>query len=739
MRRVTLFMVVFAMLLVSGVSAEPPGRTGFGLDLGECGPGTTCIRALWPDDVSKPGEDLFPLFGEIVKPATPEKTPIGPAMGRRIQWTDGSGKMIAETELLEIDGGEAWVIETTLPGGFKGPTGDYYTPHFALPAITPPSDLTRVFTFTVDAFSPPAYEPVATTGPVMVYNDDLEAIVMSPLENFMEAMNAPGEDGDWRFGFGGMLESVPEGTVHKVLVVKGTGVNETFEKWGDIIRAWHNHERQSPYADVGVAKLGYYTDNGAYYYYKDAPGMNYHETLIAVKEYADLAGIPYGYFQIDSWWYPKAKSNTLLGAFRGGSMVWEPIPSMFPEGLDTFHEKLGLPLVAHNRWYDRNSPYCDRYDCVYGEGDKTAALPTNPEFWNEIMDNAVSYGVEVYEQDWLLTQMNMIPWLRSGWGNARGWFDAMVDTADSRDLTMQLCMASPEFFLQQMKHDNVTHVRTSGDYQAGLVKTYFWPKFHATSMFAHAVGMWPFKDNFQSKAGQRTIRDEKWAYEEALISNMSAGPVGPSDKIGESDPELLMKTCREDGVLLKPDRPATPIDLMFLDTKKPWIVTTESEHEIGTSHYVMAFNLWPMKRRDRSVTFAELGAVGGEYALYNHQTRELIFDADRIDFGKMKKNEGGFYMLLPVLENGMVVIGEAGKFASLSAKRFNRIHRDEEGLYLEVEGVPGEVVNVSVYMPCAPTNVLGCKVPEVGEDFEEGVVTVSVTIPETGVALVTIE
>ena len=60
----------------------------------------------------------------------------------------------------------------------------------------------------------------------------------------------------------------------------------------------------------------------------------------------------------------------------------------FPEGLPAFQKELGLPLIAHNRWYDANSPYCQRYECAPGEGNRNAALPIAPEFWDEIMELA---------------------------------------------------------------------------------------------------------------------------------------------------------------------------------------------------------------------------------------------------------------------------------------------------------------------------------------------------------------
>ena len=44
------------------------------------------------------------------------------------------------------------------------------------------------------------------------------------------------------------------------------------------------------------------------------------------------------------------------------------------------------------------------------------------------------------------------------------------------------------------------------------------------------------------------------------MSALSGGPLAPGDKIGGSNTSLILSTCRADGVLLKPDRPATPID-----------------------------------------------------------------------------------------------------------------------------------------------------------------------------------
>lgn len=50
----------------------------------------------------------------------------------------------------------------------------------------------------------------------------------------------------------------------------------------------------------------------------------------------------------------------------------------------------------------------------------------------------------------------------------------------------------------------------------------------------------------------------------ALVSALSGGPVSPSDAPGAANVTLLMRTCRSDGTLLKPDAPAMPLDAYWI-------------------------------------------------------------------------------------------------------------------------------------------------------------------------------
>ena len=680
----------------------------------------------WPADPAAPGKDLVALEGE---------TSLGAGF-TAIAWKAG-GEQVAETRVFEqvIDGDAILIFETEIKKDILASTGVFRQPHFGL-VVRPDAKPRRTLLYTIDAFSLPTRKAEATSGPVALYTDDFDAVVFSPLDRFLVAMSAPRPDGSWLCGFEGMVEKIPAGVKMKLIAVSGRGVNNTQVRWGAMLRAYHHRQRADAYADVGLSRLGYWTDNGAYYYYKTAPGKNYHETLIAARDDAVRRGIPYGYFQIDSWWYPKHESDSsILQAFRGGSLLWEPIPEMFPKGLPAFQQELGLPLIAHNRWYNIDSPYCKKYECATGFGEKRPALPIDPKFWDEIMDNAVKYGVQVYEQDWLITQMNMIPWLRNDLDHAESWFDSMIRAAHARNLTVQLCMASPEFFLQQVKHPNVTQVRTSGDYQAIFPKWYYWPSFHTTSVFAYAVGIWPFKDNFQSSPFQRGYNDEYWPFEEALISTLSAGLVGPGDKIGRADVGLLLRSCRKDGLLLKPDRPAFPLDLMYLDTHLPWTVETLTETGLGPTRYVAAFNLHPLRTFDFSVTLKEMGFDDGEYVIYNWRTGRVASRRDRIDFGPLPLNVGAFFVLAPAQANGMALIGETDKFVTVAKKRIVEASADASGMKLALEGVAGENISLLLFAPAGVKKTTGAIARPAGGNLTR----LELVIPECGRVEVEVE
>ncbi len=89
-------------------------------------------------------------------------------------------------------------------------------------------------------------------------------------------------------------------------------------------------------------------------------------------------------------------------------------------------------------------------------------------------------------------------------------------------------------------------------------------------MFADAIGLAPFKDVFWSstlepgapyKGSPREVLPDR----EMVIATLSTGPVGSGDAINYTNVERIMRCCRQDGLILKPDRPLTMINMLASD------------------------------------------------------------------------------------------------------------------------------------------------------------------------------
>jgi hypothetical protein len=638
---------------------------------------------------------------------------------------DADTEIEAESEIdKDTDGDYEQEVETTTvfehqilihtPDAQSGiATADYVIPSISYPAIQVDAAYTNILSFQTTPWAFPLRRPDINNGPVILFSDDFNVIVFSPMDHFfISLVNVV--DGRIEYGIEGEIDEIPEGFTHRFLLVKGKGINATVEEWGRLLMQDRGVSKRDRYADTGVSYLGYWTDNGAAYFYREIPGKNFEGTLLAVKDEAGKLGIPYGYFQIDSQWYFRGPDTTTR---KGGLYKWEPNPEYFPDGLAAFRQRLGLPLIAHNKWFIIDNGYKDDYPFVSGEA---WSIPLGREVYDIFMRNAKAWGIETYEPDWLMSHIWEIPYLRQGIGRAEKWMLDQNDAAIEQERTMQLCMAGAAHLMFTLDMPAVTTFRTSIDYHAATSKESYWPMFHTVNMLASALGVMPFKDNFHSS--------EAWGEQEALISNLSAGMVGVGDAIGVSKPDILSRTCRKDGLLLKPDKSATPIDAMFLHHERPYTVSTFSEREnLGRWTYVAAFHLsknhaemtsidkafamltydgedlnnmfvWPDEVTDWRFDLAEDLKITERVVLYNWRSGDVQVVDDRFDIPVMPHlYDYAYFILAPIFSNGLALIGEPGKFVTLADKRFKEIEPLENSIRVVVTGVPGEVVEIMTY------------------------------------------
>ena len=607
---------------------------------------------------------------------------------------------------------EYTIFKHDFPEGLEDTsTGDFYEPAVSYPPIPVEEHYKHALSFQMSPMMPPWRKALATNGPIVLYSDDMDVIVFSPMDYFFISLIAF-RDGELQYGIEGEVESVPAGFSHRFILVKGKGINATIEHWGDLLNADRDRTKVDRYADIALSYLGYWTCTGSAYYYGTEPGMSHEETLLAVKEDADARDIPYAYMHLGSWFY--FKEEGLLSP--GGLILWEPKPDVFPDGLAAFQDRLGLPLLVHNRWFAIENAYRDDYDFVE---DREMALPLGRDIFDHFMDDAFSWGAFNYEQDWLINQFWGVSYLRNHVNHAKTWMANIHDAVNDRGLTLMICMAGAANLMSALDLPAISQMRTSIDYHKSVSKEAYWPQFHTVNMIAWAIGVWPYKDNFHST--------ERCGTQEALISSLSGGMVGSGDRIGTADRELLLRTCRTDGLLLKPDKPATPIDAMFLPHQRPYTVFTHSEYEeVGKTVYLAAFHL-AKEHPGRSVLdrgwafFSYFQNVGNHFIFPDYVTNWRIDLEDDLGIyghhvaydwrtGKAFETDEGFqlpvtpglydfsYLILaPVQSNGLALIGETDKFVTLADKRFTVIELLEDGVRVQIEGVPGEIVSVKAF------------------------------------------
>ncbi|MFX1452205.1 MAG: hypothetical protein ACFFCM_15315, partial [Promethearchaeota archaeon] len=554
--------------------------------------------------------------------------------------------------------------------------GDFNKPITLFPCFKNESPNTKIFTFKNSIFCPPSKKLDHTSAPVMFYDDELNSFVISSMNNFLIGMITQTET--INCGIAGEVESIPKDFKFRFLLYFGDGINETFKKWGDIMLKFHHAKRKSAYADPIVSYLGYWTDNGAHYYYKKERGMNYQQTYEKLIEYIKKEKIPFGYYHFDSWFYYRAFSwmPAYIGMLilNGGIKKWVFKKHEFPDGIEALQKKLGRPISCHSRFFHGRCVYTKEFKFhKVGRLINPWGLPLEFEFWDMLMKMAKSWGMALYEQDWMNNQFKKFKYLRENVNHARKWLLDMGNAAVKYGITIQYCMATPAMFMQSIVLPNVTNARMSGDYNARFRKTSFLPHFTQTTILGYALGLWPSKDTFRSSSKPGHFYIEKFPELETLISNLSAGVVGPGDPIGYLNRELLMKTCREDGLLLKPDRPLTAVDHMFEKHSTYYITSTFSKKDELIWHYILVINLFPKRVKNKSFTLEELG-IAGDYILYDFNKgtfREFINDTQVVQ--SLKKNTHKYYILAPLINGNMAIIGNPEKFVTCSNRQFPSI------------------------------------------------------------------
>jgi hypothetical protein len=511
------------------------------------------------------------------------------------------------------------------------------------------------------------FEQFGTDGPWVFFDDHANAFIFSPASHYMNASLSLGPHEELVSALSASGDEIPPGFVTTTALAIEPGINRAFETWGRFLTDLTGKKRPANDADFTLKYLGYWTDHGAEYYYDFVDTLGYAGTLLKVRDEFRAMKIRLGYVQLDSWFYLKGHEGKWKSAdpLGGGTYRYRASKELFPDGLAAFQRKLGLPLVAHNRWIDAQSPYRNTH-AISGN------VSIDPGLWADWMRYLRASGVRGYEQDWLSGPA--IP--ERDLGSGERFMDQMARAAGKEGLTLQYCMPLPRHFLQGTRYSNLLTIRTSGD----RFRKEHWKSFLFNGRLASALGEWPWTDVFMSSETSNL-----------LLSTLSASIVGVGDAIGKFDWESLLRVVRADGVIVKPDDSIAPLDSAYVEQAKgqqsPVVAVSHTRHETSITSYVFAF-AQGSEKRTALLSPAALGYSDPVYA-YDYFNREGGYLQPSETMTLVAPDSGAYWIVVPVGASGVGFLGDAGKFVSNGHNRIAHI-ADRGTLVARVTFAKGE-------------------------------------------------
>ncbi len=327
--------------------------------------------------------------------------------------------------------------------------------------------------------------------------------------------------------------------------------------------------------------------------------------------------------QLDCWWYPVQTGGPKPASQHPFWCVsdWILPEEFYPNGTGGVRSRMGTPLMLYfpvlcveNAWnaagkytWSPGTPgfsipvanqsemfWSDMFD--YGAALAAKSSPPGAHPWPgawappAVVEGWRGTNLAAYETDFYHNIVSETPELRTVYGAGEMFLQGIHDAAAARNMTVQLCAGNPPSFLEALTMPSVTQARASIDYDwDGKPKGNTGPRsnngnhnwagpdngwvFWATRIAPSKDNFWTsFRDLFADGGSQDSSRNGKDAELHAIAAVLTTGPVGLGDTCVTTDTgavecmanaTLIRRLARADGVLLRPDRPLAPADVMF--------------------------------------------------------------------------------------------------------------------------------------------------------------------------------
>lgn len=604
------------------------------------------------------------------------------------------------------------------PRGFK----NYANGNWRMPSVIFPQFRTNDYEGRTDLYSwssggmfshKAAYGSASTIGGtvdvLMLSDTQYNSMIISPYSNYLSATQQSGpfpgsntmSNAYINCGIQGLAEEIPEGYEHSHIIAVGKGINNTFKKWGEALLFRSGKPIPSKYKDITLKYLTYWDDYGSYYCqngFKETGFASYEDIIIGLEKDARENGLNIGAYQVLD-----------LDQLRYTEAIFEPRVDLFPHGLKWLTEKLQKPLMAYITWHYPNGPYREKYH--FFQCDERGYIPTygmgdvfySREYWDYTADKLKTWGCIFLQHDFLnVYEGDRV--MMAGVNNMEEYFKNLAKAMYDSNITMQYCMQLTRNILESTENHTMISLQGTWDHHAHKTKTanveandnYTWKHLLFMNTLYGSLGIWPARDNVQPLADPN-------GYEDILLSNLTAGPVELGHRIGESFPELLRKTFREgDGLLLKPDRPITPIDRCYIEGGV--IGYTESDICQTKWYYVLSL---PSSGFCPEFTCHDLYA-SGLHVVYNYRTGNAAVrnECEPVRLCREAKHE--YFIVAPVLPNGMAVIGDTDKFVTMADKRIDSVTADNCTVSIKVFSNESWNPIITGYSPIIP-EIVKCR------------------------------
>ncbi len=538
------------------------------------------------------------------------------------------------------------------------------------PAFTSAPPALMHMGLTRQQFSPPRFRLVNTATPWVFFNKKYQTCIFSPASEILVSRLYGNGENLIADGFNKGTVGIALKESHQTIMIFGKGIRRTIAAWGDAFRTMHHRPATSQEATPILRDFGYWTDNGASYFYNYDKKYGYTGTLLKMaSEYAE-DHIHLGYMELDSWWYQKSyhfftgrKLSAMNGNLPrhnrwnhfGGIWLYQASHQLFPHGLAAFQHQLGLPLVVHTRWIAYHSPYRKMYKI-------SGIAAVDPAYWRSRAKYLADSGVHAMEQDWLVNIYGRSPQLHIHLSLARDFAHGMAHAMAARHISLIYCMETSRFLMEAGVLRDVIFMRGAGDRFVPA----FWRDFIYNSMFIHAVGAWPWSDVFMSNERGNM-----------LLSLLSGGPVGVGDPLGRIDPKNIDMVTRSDGRLVKPAAPLMPTDQTIvndaLGRKIPLVATTH------TGRHIRSTLVFVYRRTGyHSTVILTPRSIGldphGVWIARNYFTgKTVLFSRDHTIRVTLAPHKWAYWVLAPLLPSGIAFFGDLQQMVPAGRERIDHL------------------------------------------------------------------